>query len=78
MRCAGVLLGTQKFVPSVNKRLSSPPSNSLRKDAPFMTPGTHTTPSSFFEEEEAANMPFSADTMDGGVPGYGCVDGGRY
>ena len=43
-----------------------------------MTVGTYTTPSSFFEEEEAANMPYSADTMAGGVPGYGCVDGGQY
>ena len=42
------------------------------------TPGTHTTPPLFFEEEEAVNMPYSADTMDGGVPGYGCVDGGQY
>ena len=43
-----------------------------------MTLGAHTTPSSFFKEEEAANMPFSADTTDRAVPGYGCVDGGRY
>ena len=44
-----------------------------------MTPGTHTTPSWFFEEEEEpATMPYSADAMDGGNPGYGCVDGGRY
>ena len=41
-----------------------------------MTLGAHATPSLFFKEEEAANMPYCADTTDGGVPGYGCVDGG--
>ena len=35
-----------------------------------MTLGTHTTPSSFFEEDEAANVPYSADTIDGGAPRY--------
>ncbi|KIJ97751.1 hypothetical protein K443DRAFT_237381 [Laccaria amethystina LaAM-08-1] len=39
---------------------------SFPTDAPFMTTGTHTTPSWFFEEEEAADMPSSADTVDGG------------
>ncbi|KIJ92219.1 hypothetical protein K443DRAFT_13765 [Laccaria amethystina LaAM-08-1] len=43
-----------------------------------MTSGTHTPLFWFFEEEEAANMPYSADTMDGRVSGYGCVDGGRF
>jgi len=40
-----------------------------------MAPGTHTTPSWFFEEEEAADMPYSAYRVDGGVRGYGCVGG---
>ena len=35
-----------------------------------MTPGTLTTPSWFFEEE-AADMLYSADTMDDGIYGYG-------
>jgi len=38
-----------------------------------MTPGTHTKTSQFFEEEEAADMPYSAYSVDGGVRGYGCV-----
>ena len=33
-----------------------------------MTLGTYTTPSSFLEEEEAANMPYTAGATDGGVP----------
>jgi len=44
-----------------------------------MTPGTHTTPCRFFEEEEAADIPYSAYNVDGRVRGYGCVgdvDGG--
>ncbi|KIJ90377.1 hypothetical protein K443DRAFT_15286 [Laccaria amethystina LaAM-08-1] len=45
--------------------------------APFKTPGTHTTPSWFFEEE-AAGMLYSADTVDSGFRGYGCVDGGDF
>jgi len=35
----------------------------------------HTTPSWFFEEE-AADMPSSADTVNSGFRGYGCVDEG--
>ena len=42
----------------------------------FETPGTLATPPLFFEEEEAADMRYSVDTVDGGVRGYGCVDGG--
>jgi len=38
-----------------------------------MTPGTHTKTSWFFEEEEAADMPYSAYSVDSGVRGYGCV-----
>ena len=34
-----------------------------------MTPGTYITPSWFFEEEEAADVPYSANTVDGGGEG---------
>lgn len=51
-----------------------PPSALLRilfkTGAPSMTPSTHTTPSWFFGEgEEAADMPYSVDTV--GVTVYG-------
>ena len=78
MRYAGVLSGTQSSFRTLTSVSHRPLRSPFETDAPFMTPGTHTTPSSFFEEEEAANMPFSADTTDGAVSGYACVHGGRY
>jgi len=38
-----------------------------------MTPGQAPIQKPFFEEEEAADMPYSAYSVDGGVRGYGCV-----
>jgi len=66
-------LNTISFTKYPQMTLSAPLWILFEIDTPFMTPDIHITTSWLFEEEEAANMPNSAYSMDGRACGHGCM-----
>ncbi|EDR06917.1 uncharacterized protein LACBIDRAFT_328283 [Laccaria bicolor S238N-H82] len=63
-------LWCERRKPSTSNRIGERHFKLSSKQAPLHEPGTYTTPSWFFEEEEAADMPYGANTVDGGGEGY--------